>query len=80
VTAARHGDRDAVRYIYARHADGVLEHVVDLLRDRCASRAITRTMFARLPVLLPSLPDGAPLLEWLLKVARGEAAERRRRR
>jgi RNA polymerase sigma-70 factor, ECF subfamily len=76
IAAAKAGDRDALRYLYARYADHVYGYVLSIVRDEHEAEDVTQQVFARLPRSLSRYePRGVPFAAWLRCVARNQALD-----
>jgi RNA polymerase sigma-70 factor (ECF subfamily) len=79
VTRAMQGDREALRYLYARYADNVYSYVASIVRDHYEAEDVTQQVFAKLPdSLLRYEERGAPFLSWLVRLARNAAIDQLR--
>jgi len=63
VARAQRGDREALRYLYARYADNVYSYVSSIVRDHYEAEDVTQQVFAKLSLanaarkeLLPESP------------------------
>jgi RNA polymerase sigma-70 factor (ECF subfamily) len=81
VTAAKHGDNDALRILYLRYADSVYGYVLGIVRDHHEAEDVTQQVFAKLLVAIGRFDDrGTPFLAWLLRLARNQALDDLRHR
>src|SRR4051794_40882025 len=81
VTRGKQGDRDAVRFLYERYADGVRQLAYRMLGDRDAADDLTQTVFLRLLTKLDHYEARErPFEVWLLRVTRNAALDELRRR
>jgi RNA polymerase sigma-70 factor (ECF subfamily) len=81
VTRAQQGDREALRYLYARYADNVYSYVSSIVRDHYEAEDVTQQVFAKLTDSLARYEDrGAPFLSWLVRLARNAAIDQLRSR
>lgn len=81
VVAAKRGDEDAVRFLYARYADNVYGYVCSIVRDDHEAEDVTQDVFAKLMrVIVKYEPQGVPFLAWLLRIARNVAVDHMRQR
>ncbi len=76
VRRARGGDREALRFLYARYADDVYGCVHALVDDHDRARDVTQRVFSRLERLIEYYqePDG-PFGVWIRQVARIAAGD-----
>jgi RNA polymerase sigma-70 factor (ECF subfamily) len=81
VVRARHGDRDALRYLYVCYADSVYGYVSRIVRDEHEAEDITQHVFAKLMTVLPKYEQReVPFTAWILRVARNLALDHLRQR
>jgi RNA polymerase sigma-70 factor (ECF subfamily) len=81
VARAQQGDREALRYLYARYADNVYSYVSSIVRDHYEAEDVTQQVFAKLTDSLARYEDrGAPFLSWLVRLARNAAIDQLRSR
>lgn len=81
VTAAREGDRDALRYLYVRFADNIYGYVCSIVRDEYDAEDITQQVFTKLPAILRNYEErGVPFSAWILRVGRNLALDHIRQR
>jgi RNA polymerase sigma-70 factor, ECF subfamily len=81
VARAKQGDREALRYLYARYADNVYSYVASIVRDHYEAEDVTQQVFAKLSDSLSRYEDrGAPFLSWLVRLARNAAIDQLRSR
>jgi RNA polymerase sigma-70 factor (ECF subfamily) len=81
VVRARHGDRDALRYLYVCYADSVYGYVSRIVRDEHEAEDITQHVFAKLMTVLPKYEQrSVPFAAWILRVARNVAVDHMRQR
>ncbi len=74
VERARAGDRDALRFLYARCADDVYGYARTVVSDDDEARDVTLRVFARLPRLIDRYEEqDAPFGVWIRRTARGVA-------
>ncbi|HEY2536822.1 MAG TPA: sigma factor [Solirubrobacteraceae bacterium] len=73
---ARSGDRDALRFLYARYADEVYGHACTLVADGGEAREVTQRAFAEIERLIVRY-DGRDVsfLFWIRRVVRDVAAQ-----
>jgi RNA polymerase sigma-70 factor (ECF subfamily) len=76
VERARAGDRDALRFLYARYADDVCGYVYAIVSDHHEARTVTRRVFADLRRLIDRHDErDTPFPIWIRQIARAAAAE-----
>jgi RNA polymerase sigma-70 factor (ECF subfamily) len=81
VASAKHGDRQAVRWLYSRYAAGVRMYVGSLLRDADAVEDVVQTTFLKVLTRIDRYEArDVPFEAWLLRVARNAAFDELRRR
>lgn len=81
VRKARAGDRDALRFLYARYADDVYGYARTIVPDNREARDVTRRAFARLERLIGSYDEGdVSFGVWIQRLARSVAADEFRQR
>jgi RNA polymerase sigma-70 factor (ECF subfamily) len=81
VARAQQGDREALRFLYARYADNVYSYVSSIVRDHYEAEDVTQQVFAKLTDSLARYEDrGAPFLSWLVRLARNAAIDQLRSR
>jgi RNA polymerase sigma-70 factor (ECF subfamily) len=81
VNAARRGDRDALRFLYARYADNIYGYVCSILRDEHEAEDVTQEVFVKLTSALPKYRErDVPFSAWILRVARNLALDHLRAR
>ena len=81
VARAKQGDREALRYLYARYADNVYSYVATIVRDHYEAEDVTQQVFAKLSDSLGRYEDRAPpFLSWLVRLARNAAIDQLRSR
>jgi RNA polymerase sigma-70 factor (ECF subfamily) len=81
VARAKQGDREALRYLYARYADNVYSYVASIVRDHYEAEDVTQQVFAKLTDSLARYEErGAPFLSWLVRLARNAAIDQLRSR
>lgn len=79
IARGKEGDRDAIRYLYARYADNVYGYVCSIVRDEHEAEDITQDVFAKLLTSLHKYEERAvPFAAWLLRVARNVALDHMR--
>ena len=79
VGRAKHGDPDALRYLYVSYSDNVYGYVRSIVRDEHEAEDITQHVFAKLMTKLGRYDDrGLPFLAWLLPLARNAAIDQMR--
>src|SRR2546430_7257245 len=77
---AAHGDANAFRRLFERHAPPVRRFLGDLLRDDAAADEATQETFVRAHARLPTLRECDKLATWLFGIARLVALEELRAR
>lgn len=71
VERAKVGDREALRFLYARYADSIYGYVRGMVRDHHEAEDITQHVFAKLITAIVKYDDrGNPFFAWLLRLAR----------
>jgi RNA polymerase sigma-70 factor (ECF subfamily) len=81
VARLQQGDREALRYLYARYADNVYSYVSSIVRDHYEAEDVTQQVFAKLTDSLARYEErGAPFLSWLVRLARNAAIDQLRSR
>lgn len=81
IERARHGDRDALRTLYAHYAVHVRRHVAAIVRDEDEAEDVTQLVFVKLIGGLGSYDERrGEFTGWLLRVARNLAIDELRRR
>ena len=79
VAAAQRGDRDGIRYLYARYADDVYGFVRSMVRGVHDAEDVTQHVFAKLITSIHMYePREVPFKAWILRVARNAALDRLR--
>jgi RNA polymerase sigma-70 factor (ECF subfamily) len=81
VERAKAGDRDAIRFLYARYADNVHGYVRSILRNEHEAEDVTQQVFAKLITSIHKYePRQVPFSAWILRVAHNLAIDDMRRR
>jgi RNA polymerase sigma-70 factor, ECF subfamily len=81
VERAKHGDADALRFIYLRYADNVYGYVCSIVRDEHEAEDVTQHIFAKLMTALGRYePRVVPFSAWILRVAHNAAIDHMRAR
>jgi RNA polymerase sigma-70 factor, ECF subfamily len=81
IARLKQGDREGLRYLYARYADNVYSYVSSIVRDHHDAEDVTQQIFAKLTQSLAHYEDrGAPFLSWLVRLARNAAIDHLRTR
>jgi RNA polymerase sigma-70 factor (ECF subfamily) len=76
---AKHGDRDALRYLYARYADNVYSYVATMVPDAHEAEDVTQQVFVKLMSVLHRYEAArGAFAPWLLRIARNVAIDHRR--
>lgn len=76
VELAKHGDREALRFLYVSYSDNVYGYVRTIVRDDHEAEDVTQHVFAKLITALASYNDrGVPFFAWLLRLARNAAID-----
>jgi RNA polymerase sigma-70 factor (ECF subfamily) len=76
VARAKAGDRDALRFLYVRHADDVYGYVNSIVRDPHDAEDITQSVFAKLMTSIGRYEQrDVPFAAWILRVARNAALD-----
>lgn len=74
IRRARTGNRDALRFLYARYADDVHGYARTIVVDDDEAREVTRRTFDRLERLIDRYEErDAPFGVWIRRVARSAA-------
>lgn len=81
IAAGKHGDQDAISYLYSRYSAEVRTYVRGIIRDEYEAEDITQNVFVKLMRILPKYEERAvPFSAWLLRVARNQALDHLRAR
>jgi RNA polymerase sigma-70 factor (ECF subfamily) len=81
VARARHGDADALRFLYLRYADNVYGYVCSIVRDEHEAEDVTQHIFAKLTAALGRYEQRVvPFSAWILRVAQNAAVDHMRAR
>jgi RNA polymerase sigma-70 factor, ECF subfamily len=81
VARAKEGDRDAIRFLYARYSDNVYGYVCSILRDDHEAEDVTQHVFAKLITAIGKYEQRAmPFSAWILRVAHNAAIDHLRTR
>jgi RNA polymerase sigma-70 factor (ECF subfamily) len=81
VARAKHGDADALRFLYLRYADNVYGYVCSIVRDEFEAEDVTQHIFAKLLTGLERYePRLVPFSAWILRVAHNAAIDHVRAR
>jgi RNA polymerase sigma-70 factor (ECF subfamily) len=76
VSAAKDGDRDALRFLYVRYADNIYGYVCSIIGDEHEAEDLTQQVFTKLPKALPKYQEReVPFSAWILRVARNLAVD-----
>ena len=76
IARAKAGDRDALRFLYVRHADDVYGYVNSIVRDQHDAEDITQSVFAKLMTSIGRYEQrDVPFAAWILRVARNAALD-----
>jgi RNA polymerase sigma-70 factor (ECF subfamily) len=76
ITAAKHGDWDALHYLYVRYADDVQRLVNGIVRDSHEAEDITQDVFAKLVKAIKKYEEReVPFAAWISRVARNAALD-----
>ncbi|MDQ3678001.1 MAG: RNA polymerase sigma factor [Actinomycetota bacterium] len=76
ISAAKQGDRDAVRFLYLRYADNVYGYVHTIVRDHHDAEDVTQQVFAKLmTAILKYEQRGVPFVAWLLRMSHNAAVD-----
>lgn len=78
VTAAQQGDLGAWEQIVRRYQEPIFRATFLLTRGTSIAEAATEAAFIRAYRALPQLDADAPLAPWLMRIAIGEARQKRR--
>ncbi len=79
IRRAQCGDREALGFLYARHADDVYDYVHGILDDHNEAEDVTQRVFAKLIHAIGRYEArDVPFLAWVLRVARDLATDRLR--
>jgi DNA-directed RNA polymerase specialized sigma24 family protein len=77
---AQAGDRQALKFLYARYADDVYEYVRGVIGDDYEAEDVTRQVFARMIDLIDRYEEReVPFHAWILRVSRNVALDHVRR-
>jgi RNA polymerase sigma-70 factor (ECF subfamily) len=80
VRRAQEGDREALRFLYARYADDVYGYVRSIVRDQHQAEDVTHQVFAKLVRVIDKYEERqVPFFGWVLTVARNLAVDHLRR-
>jgi Sigma-70 region 2 len=80
IAGAKQGDVSALHFLYVRYADDVQGYVESIVRDRHEAEHITQEVFAELITAIAGYEHRqGPFADWLLRVARDAALERKNR-
>ena len=81
IAAAKRGEWDGIRYLYARYADDVLGYVQSIVRDRHEAEDITQNVFAKLITAIQKYEErSVPFAAWIMRVARNASLDHLRAR
>jgi len=78
VEAARRGDLFAWERLVRRHQEAVYRVAFIIVRDTMLAEDAAQSTFVRAYRALPSYEDDVGVVPWLLRIAAGEARQRRR--
>jgi RNA polymerase sigma-70 factor (ECF subfamily) len=80
VARAKEGDREALRFLYARYCDNVYGYIRSIVRDDREAEDLTQNVFMKLMTAIVKYDDqGVPFSGWLLRLARNVALDHVRR-
>ncbi|MEA2123868.1 MAG: hypothetical protein QOI80_650 [Solirubrobacteraceae bacterium] len=81
VRRAKHGDEEAMRFLYLRYADNVYGYVCSIVRDEHEAEDVTQQIFAKLLTALQRYePRSVPFSAWILRIAHNAAIDSMRAR
>jgi RNA polymerase sigma-70 factor (ECF subfamily) len=81
IDRAKAGDRDAIRFLYIRHAGAVHRYVLSILHDDYEAEDITQAVFMKLFRTIDRYESReVPFAAWIRRVARNLAVDEIRRR
>jgi RNA polymerase sigma-70 factor, ECF subfamily len=81
VAGAKAGDREAMRFLYVRHAAAVHRYVRGIVHDDYEAEDITQAVFTKLFRTIEKYePREVPFSAWIRRVARNLAVDEMRRR
>jgi RNA polymerase sigma-70 factor (ECF subfamily) len=81
VEGAKAGDREAIRYLYVRHAAAVHRYVRGIVHDDYEAEDITQAVFTKLFRTIQKYESrDVPFAAWIRRVARNLAVDEMRRR
>jgi RNA polymerase sigma-70 factor, ECF subfamily len=76
IARAKRGDRDALHFLYVRHADGVYNCIRRMVHDRHEAEDLTQAVFVKLIRVIHTYEDrGLPFAAWIHRVARNTALD-----
>jgi RNA polymerase sigma-70 factor (ECF subfamily) len=76
VKRAKHGDRDAVRFLYLRYADNVYGYVRTIVRDHHDAEDVTQQVFAKLMTAISRYEQrDVPFVAWLMRMSHNAAVD-----
>lgn len=76
VTHAKHGDPEALRFLYVTYAHNIYGYVHSIVRDEHEAEDVTQHVFAKLIKTIAKYDDrGVPFFAWLLRLARNVAID-----
>jgi RNA polymerase sigma-70 factor, ECF subfamily len=76
IERAKRGDRDALHFLYVRHADGVNACIRRMVQDRHEAEDLTQAVFVKLIRVIHTYEDrGLPFAAWINRVARNTALD-----
>jgi len=76
VARAKEGDREAVSFLYTRHAGNVYGYVLSIVRNEHDAEDVTQQVFAKLMTGLSKYNErDVPFTAWLLRMARNAAID-----
>jgi RNA polymerase sigma-70 factor (ECF subfamily) len=81
IAAAKRGDNDGFRFIYATYADDVYRFVRSIIGDEHEAEDVTQAVFLKLMRVIHKYePEAVPFAAWLMRVARNAAIDSMRAR
>ena len=81
ISSAKHGDEDAMRFLYLRYADNVYGYVCSIVRDEHEAEDVTQGIFAKLLTALERYePRSVPFSAWILRIAHNASIDHMRSR
>jgi RNA polymerase sigma-70 factor (ECF subfamily) len=76
IRQAQAGDREALRFLYARYADDIYGYVRSIVHDSHEAEDVTQQVFAKLIHAIRKYEErDVPFFAWILRMARNLAVD-----